>query len=782
MDIGIQTNSRKNERKTEDIVRDHFRKYDQDIILESQASDNPKIHKLLATASKKGLGVGRPEFIIQFKNEPDLIVIVECKASTSKHESKERNQPSEYAVDGALLYSSYLSKEFDVISIAVSGQNLRELRVSHFLQLREEKQATEKFSDKLLDPESYLRAYLKSPEKFRQDYDKLLLFSKSLNDKLHGHKIVESDRGLLISCILIALENSAFLKSYKEYARAEDLARYLVDTVEMEFKNSGIQEQKLAIVKSRFEFIKTDTSLSTLPGVLREIISDIDENINAFIKTHKYFDVLGQLYIEFLRYANSDKGLGIVLTPPHVTEFMAELAEVNKNSIVYDSCAGTGGFLVSAMKVMIEDAKEDQEKIENIKKKQLIGVEYQAHIFALACSNMFIHQDGKTSILKGSCFDVEIMNEVKEQKPTVGLLNPPYKAEKNDTEELEFILSNLDCLEQGGKCVAIVPLSAALSQKGKIFELKQRLLQNHTLEAVLSMPDELFFNSNVAVVSCIMIITAKRPHPMGKKTFFGYFKNDGFKKRKNKGRIDVDGSWGEIKKNWINAYMNKEDIPGLSVSKEVKANDEWCAEAYMETDLNPLSEETFASNLLLFVAYELSNKLIKNVSYSSEINVRMDLNTINWKYFDLIQLFEISASKDELMDILTIGGKTPYVTSSDSNNGVTSYVEEEPTNKAKTITANRGGSVGYFYYQPVDFKATPVDVRILTPKFEINTYIGIFMKTVLQLEKYRFNYSRKMGSDRLSKFRIRLPADGDRPDWGFMEKYIKSLPYSSSLS
>lgn len=161
--------------------------------------------------------------------------------------------------------------------------------------------------------------------------------------------------------------------------------------------------------------------------------------------------------------------------------------------------------------------------------------------------------------------------------------------------------------------------------------------------------------------------------------------------------------------------------------------------------------------------------------------VEQKLDTLNWKYFNLIDLFEISASRDELMAELMQGGKTPYVTSSDSNNGITSYVEEEPTNTEGTITANRGGSVGYFYYQPIPYKATPVDVRILTPKFKINSCIGLFLRTILQLEKYRYNYSRKMGSDRLAKFKIKLPSKGDQPDWQFMEDYIKTLPYSANI-
>lgn len=177
--------------------------------------------------------------------------------------------------------------------------------------------------------------------------------------------------------------------------------------------------------------------------------------------------------------------------------------------------------------------------------------------------------------------------------------------------------------------------------------------------------------------------------------------------------------------------------------------------------------------------FNVSQYALKSNSIDGQ---KMELHTENWKYFSLTDLFKISASRDELMDELTGGGKTPYVTSSDSNNGITSYVEEEATNLAGTITANRGGSVGYFFYQPMPYKATPVDVRILEPKFKINTYIGLFIKTVLQLEKYRYNYSRKMGSDRLAQFRVKFPVDSHgNPDWKFMENYIKSLSYSAQI-
>jgi type I restriction-modification system DNA methylase subunit len=370
---------------------------------------------------------------------------------------------------------------------------------------------------------------LTSDEKFRQDYNELLDFTKQLNEKLHSHKILESQRSLLLSCILIALENVAFKTSYKSHKTPQNLANALIQTVSNELESANIGGKKLDNLNIQFGFIKTDTSLSTKDKILENLIDEIDENINSFIRTHEYFDVLGQLYIEFLRYANSDKGLGIVLTPPHITELFAELAQVNKNSVAFDNCTGTGGFLISAMKSMVADAKGDEDRIKEIKSSQLIGVEYQSHIFALAVSNMYIHQDGKTNIINGSCFDPLVMQEVKKRKPTVGFLNPPYKGDKKtDTDELEFILNNLECLVDGGTCIAIVPMSSALSQKGKSLDFKKQLLEKHTLEAVLSMPDELFFNSNVGVVSCIMIFTAHKPHPKHKETLFGYFKDDGF--------------------------------------------------------------------------------------------------------------------------------------------------------------------------------------------------------------------------------------------------------------
>lgn len=224
-----------NERKTENIVRKHFSKFEKSCLIEEQKSDNPKIDKLLKNASKKGNRAGYPEFIISLNDYPEFLIVIECKAELSRHESATKDNYANYAVDGVLLYSSFLSKEFDVLSIAVSGETKKELKVSHFLQLKSEHTAKPIFGNEFLDIESYLKQYLQTPQKVNQDYNQLLDFSRNLNEELHLHKIAESKRCLLISGILIALENKAFEKSYTEND-PEDLAETLVDTVTRELK------------------------------------------------------------------------------------------------------------------------------------------------------------------------------------------------------------------------------------------------------------------------------------------------------------------------------------------------------------------------------------------------------------------------------------------------------------------------------------------------------------------------------------------------------------------
>lgn len=351
-----------NERITEDIINRKFQPYHgHGFIVEKQESANPRINKLLQYASKSGGGKGYPDFIIQSETDTDFLMVVECKSSVKKHKSLTLDHFADYAVDGALLYSSYLAKEFDVIALGVSGQKVDSLLADSFLQLKTYQRPIP-FINTLLELPDYQAKYIYKEETRNQRFEVLLEYNKELNQTLHTHKIREADRSLLLSGILIALEHEAFKNSYMLYKTAEQLAEALLNAVINELQNASIPNIKIKTLEHSYSFIKTNATLSNDKALFIRLIKEVDEKVNSFAKTYKFFDIFGEFYIEFLRYANNDKGLGIVLTPKHITELFCELANLSKDSVVFDNCCGTGGFLVSAMRDMIKKANHSNEK------------------------------------------------------------------------------------------------------------------------------------------------------------------------------------------------------------------------------------------------------------------------------------------------------------------------------------------------------------------------------------------------------------------------------------
>lgn len=155
--------------------------------------------------------------------------------------------------------------------------------------------------------------------------------------------------------------------------------------------------------------------------------------------------------------------------------------------------------------------------------------------------------------------------------------------------------------------------------------------------------------------------------------------------------------------------------------------------------------------------------------------------TANWKEYRLSELFSVSVSNDSNLQNSS-AGKIPYVASSSDYNGVTAYVDALPAQRENTLTIARNGSVGSVFYQNRPYCASPDDVRILTPKFKMNVYNALFIKTVIEQEKFRYTYGRKLGTKRIQNLKIRLPAKKNgEPDFDYMTQYIQSLPYSDKI-
>ena len=186
----------------------------------------------------------------------------------------------------------------------------------------------------------------------------------------------------------------------------------------------------------------------------------------------------------------------------------------------------------------------------------------------------------------------------------------------------------------------------------------------------------------------------------------------------------------------------------------------------------------------------------KPLSTQNKINQTSPLNIDTWKEFKIPNLFNVCAgtyySKDEYEK-----GCTPYVSASDVNNGIGEMIDLHPDFNGNKITIGKIGATAY--YQPYDFSATS-DVNVLTPKFNMNKYHGIFITQIINFsENYKWSYGRQCRVGDTNEIIIKLPiqfiSDGTPfidttckysekgyvPDWQFMEDYIKSLPYGDRL-
>lgn len=606
-----------NERLTEAIVRDHFKSdpFIKSVKFEEQKSSNKRIQELLKGQSKGGgKGDGYPEFIISFPTNSNYLIVVECKAKTSNHESANRDKPKEFAVDGVLHYAKALSKGFNVVAIAVSGETEEEVLVSHFYWKKEAKNYTDTSDKKLLLIDDYMQIF--EDQFFISDfYTRDIAFkARYLNEEFQAYTIPEYKRCTMVSAMLLALIDKEFKEKYCEIESIAGLGQKMLAAIDSVFDNEDDMVRNKTIILREFESILNEplfvqktikhkskkTDEDTLE-VAKYFIDYLEQNVYPLVEHSNIgYDVLGRFYVEFIRYAASEQKSGLVLTPAHITELFCDLADMRLKDIVYDPCCGTGGFLVAAMQRLFKMAGSDKKLRENIRKKQLCGVEFRSDMFTYACSSMRFRGDGKSNIYNGDCFKyAQIIAD--NHKPTVAFLNPPYDV--GNTRQMEFIEHALKVLDDkaDGRVVAIVQFSCAIKDEKDLKVVKQRILSKHHLKAVLSMPDDLFYP--VGVVTCIMVFEANKPNA-GRKTWFGYFKDDGFEKRKHLGRIDVRNRFSSIKENWLNAYRNNEDIPGLSIRKEITAEEEWCAEAFMETDYSKLSNVDFERKLKEYVAYK----------------------------------------------------------------------------------------------------------------------------------------------------------------------------------
>lgn len=806
------------ERITEDLVRAHFKAdpiFDQ-VSLEEQKSSKERIQKLFAAASKTGSGKpGYPEFIVSFSANKHVLLIVECKLSSKLHESPKGDKPTLYAVDGVLHYmrsANLVDSNFDIIGIAVSGAQENDLEVTHFHSPSGSSKHTRTDDDKLLSIYSYLKIHQNS--EFAKELGNVHIQQKAqeYNGILHQYEIPEHERCTFISAVLVGLQDNLFRNSYKKSESVTELVDALIEACKRVLKKNGITEDRRETILRQYDSIRGHkiTSVKLIRNKLTGVEEDNDAVLLFIEKIHDQvyplvlfeeqgFDVLGRFYREFVRYAGSDQATGLVLTPEHITELFCDLVKLKVDDVVYDPCCGTGGFLIAALKRMTSLASNDANRKKQIKEKQLVGSEVRADMFTYACSNMMMRGDGKSQVYNEDCFSSEHKKKVKMLKPTVAMLNPPYSKANGPAEQLGFVLNALDDLEKGGRCAAIVQMSCALTTKSEVVARHKVLLKKHRLEAVISTPDQLFYP--IGVNTCIMVFTAHEPHPKDHPTWFGYLKDDGFIIHKKKGRIPE--TWDEKRARFLAAYPAYEKA-GLYVRKAVSPEEEWLAEAYLETDFTVLEQADFESKIRAYLGYQYTSGNISVITNKVAKPASLHLSISKWKPFRYDEIFDIKKGYYNKKPPHSATGISivSFVGATEFNNGVTSCHDmddillysrngEENPYEAKArklfpgacVTVSNNGSVGNAFFQPNRFTCSHDVNPLYLLGRKMSPELGMFLSTVIEVDRYRWGYGRKWRPKRMPSSIIKLPVDAQgNPDWDFMENFIRSLSHSGNLS
>lgn len=524
--------------------------------------------------SKKGTSYsGYPDFFLDYEN---FAVIVEAKPL--KHSAAEED---------VRFYMENNNIHKDIVGIAVSGQELNQIKVTYFFKILGNKE-TRSFlvKDKLLSLVDLEKTFNKNKYGESVSDESLVLILKSLNKRFNNeNKIRDTDRSLFFSGLMIALTNSNFRSTYKgiqapsreevtttkaTVLESHNLNKAVVDAISSQLESKINNLSKEYSWRDKFSFIKNiDYSLIEY----KDIIETIETKIFQPYLNEEKQDILGKAYKIFLSRAGKIDNKNIILTPDHIKSLMVKLARLSKDDVVLDTCTGSGGFLMESMEMMTSLAKGDLSKINYIKEKQLIGFEIDSVLFALACSNMFLHGDGRTNLLfrsslldtrQGSMVnssDADILEYIRKMKPTKCIINPPYE----NNNPIKFTKQAMYYIEPNGKLIIIMPTPTLTHNQGGLTE---QLLRVAKLDFVIKMPMALFTEQKRIVNTSIFGFT-KTPHNQNDDVLFYNLEDDGFKSIQHKGRVDKFNRWNDIENNILDAINNSKEIDVVCQKKKI---------------------------------------------------------------------------------------------------------------------------------------------------------------------------------------------------------------------
>ncbi len=465
-------------------------------------------------------------------------------------------------------------------------------------------------------------------------------------------------------------------------------------------------------------------------------------------------DYIGALYEEFFRYTGGNT-IGQYFTPRHIAKFMADLCAVTKDDVTLDIACGTGGFLIAAMQRMQETSRLSRSEIVKIVKVKLIGLETEPVTAALCVANMILRGDGTTGVKKTDAFDDA---EFPFDTADIVLMNPPFPHKKTDDPPEKFVSRALQGLKRKGLAAIVVPSS--LLVKGDKKDWRVSTLKDHRLEAVFTLPKELF-QPYASATTVIVVLRKGVPHG-DHETFFCRITNDGFRLKKG---VRVHQSGSVLPKALANFKNRREEPEFCSLAHVDETAGGWAPGSYIKA--LPLSDEEAKSivgqvfrNRTAFVvrfAPQLAAMEAEIAAGSSGLVVESQNNAqkLTASQGTIGRFFSIGYGQRELHSKEALSdGPSLIVSSSGMDNGCYGFFDFNKLIKPPFVSVPSTGSIGEAAVQTRPCGVVD-DCLILTPKPGTPLEMLYVAASTLRREAWRFDYGRKMTPKRIADFPLR---------------------------
>ena len=276
------------------------------------------------------------------------------------------------------------------------------------------------------------------------------------------------------------------------------------------------------------------------PLVLSKVVSSLDD-IYALMGKSTGIDIRGDVYEYLLSKISTAGRNGQFRTPRHIIRMMVELMKPTPQETICDPACGTGGFLVGASDYLRETCRNDilmnKENREHYMKHMFHGFDMDRTMLRIGAMNMMTH--GVESPI------IEYRDSLSDQngdtdKYSLILANPPFKGTldadsvssnllkvaKTKKTELLFLALFIRMLKIGGRCACIVPDGVLFGSSKAHKKIRQAIIEDNRLEAVISMPSGVF--KPYAGVSTGILIFTKTGHGGTDKVWFYDMKADGY--------------------------------------------------------------------------------------------------------------------------------------------------------------------------------------------------------------------------------------------------------------